>query len=690
MRKTILIVDDTLISRVFLKKILAVNYDVLEADDGDTCLQLLETQRDKISLIILDAWMPRMDGFKVLQELEQHHWQDGLPVIVATADQSEESEIRLLDLGAVDVLHKPYNSGIVLRKAKAVIKRQEKMNRIVAEHEDISVSREKNLLNCMGSFLYEYNHADGSEYMDPFYAQYLDQGWKHFSITAPAKTKSLIYRPDYPRYETFFRHQDSDAYVTIDVRLMAADGKYEWFRLGMNRYDAADGQRTAVTFHNVSAERRAKARLEFLASHDPLTQIYNQQAFTERVSGLLQQNPQQSFSMLHLALDRFSIINQIHGKVEEDQILKYLAVKLQEMVEGTEKSVCCHLHAEHFGVFGIYDAAKVKELTDYLQEALNIYPLKFFLTLSVGVYRLDKEESSIESMLDRAEKAQKTVSNNYSLHIAWYDENMRQKDEAEQMIVLEMGKALQQGQFVMYLQPKCDMRTNAIIGSEALVRWQHPTKGMISPGSFIPIMESNGFISQLDHYILEQACLHQRQWLNEKRPVYPISVNISRADLYNTQLLNNILKVVDKYQIPHYLMEFELTESSFVFDNAKLSELSAALQKNGFRVLMDDFGSGYSSLNSLKDIYVDVLKIDLKFLQDSETNRRALLILKFVVQMTKELHIDTIVEGVETEEQAEFLKKIGVTKAQGFHYYRPMPAESFADLVMVPVKADRC
>ena len=682
MRKTILIVDDTLISRVCLKKILEASYDVLEADDGDTCLELLKEKRDKISLVILDVWMPRLDGFAVLRELEERKWQEHLPVIVATADRSEESELKLLYLGAVEVLHKPYDSDAVLRKARAVIYRQEKLNKIAAMGQDRSVLQGNNLLNCMGSFLYEYNHSDKSERMDPYYAKYLAKEWQSFSITNPGKCKVLVYRPDYSQYESFFQKTDTNDYATVDVRLMAANGRYEWFRIGMTQYESAGGKRTAVTFHNVSEERKAKARLEFLASHDPLTQIYNQRAFSEKVKSLLEKYPQQGFSMLHMALDRFSIMNQLYGKVEEEQALKYLAVKLQEIVESTSMSVCCHLYAEHFAVFGIYNKEKVQELVNELQEALNLYPIKFPLILSVGVYQLDETPLTIEAMLDRTEKAQKTVSDNYGMHIAWYDEDMRQKDEAERLIVMEMGEALKQGQFVMYLQPKCDMRTDSIIGSEALVRWQHPTYGMISPGKFIPVMESNGFISQLDYCILEQACIQQRRWLDENKPVHPISVNISRADLYNTQLFKNILKIVDGYDLPHNLIEFELTESSFVFDNAKLSELSTALQKHGFRVLMDDFGSGYSSLNTLKDIYVDVLKIDLKFLRDSDKNTRALSIMKFVIQMTKELQIETIVEGVETHDQVEFLKNIGVTNAQGFYYFRPMPVSDFEAIVL--------
>ena len=681
-KKTVLLVDDGEINRTVLRKIMESEYKIIEAADGDECLQILETRLSEISLVVLDVWMPRMDGFTVLREIEKNGWRDRVPVIVATADTSEETEVKLLDLGAMDVLRKPYKSAIVLRKARNAIHWQEQYFKGKTGTYRTVEFEDKNLLNCMGSFLYAYNWADGTEHMDPYYTKLMPKEWNRFTIKAPEQIRSLVYRPDYENFEAFLKQQDLSDYKTIDVRLMSANGLYEWFRVGMTKYMAKTGEQTAVVFSNVTVERKAKARLEFLATHDPLTQILNQTAFTEQVKTLQKRFPGRTFSMLHLAIDRFYIMNQLYGKSEGDQVLKYLAVKLQESVEAETACLCCRLHGDQFAAFGTYDDEKVNDLKNELQEAMDIYPLKFTLTISIGVYHANQGEVSVESMLDMAEKAQRTVSNNYSLHVAYYNTNLRASDEAERMIALEMGEALRGGQLHMFLQPKCNMETGAVIGSEALVRWKHPKRGLIPPGCFIPVMEGNGFISQLDHYMLEQACLYQRRWLDEKRKVYPISVNVSRADLYNSQLLKSILSLVDGYSLPHDLIEFELTESSFVVDNAKMRSLAIDLQKHGFRILMDDFGSGYSSLNSLKDIDVDVLKIDLKFLQDSDENPRALQILKSVIRMAQEINIETIIEGVETKEQVDFLKSLGVMNAQGYFYYHPMPVHDFEKLLI--------
>lgn len=221
------------------------------------------------------------------------------------------------------------------------------------------------------------------------------------------------------------------------------------------------------------------------------------------------------------------------------------------------------------------------------------------------------------------------------------------------------------------------METGRIIGSEALVRWHHPKHGMISPGKFVPIFERNGFISEVDYYVMENTCRTIRRWLDEGFPVEPVSVNVSRMDMYNPRLMENIKDCVSKYNVPHELIEFELTESAFVFDNAQLTNLAERLQENHFSVLMDDFGSGYSSLNSLREISVDILKIDLKFLPQKREDTRANVILSCIIDMANKLGLEVIVEGVENISQVKFLLSIGCKNAQGFYFHRPMSIDEF-------------
>lgn len=357
-------------------------------------------------------------------------------------------------------------------------------------------------------------------------------------------------------------------------------------------------------------------------------------------------------------------------------------MKIQEYLEADGNGLYCHLEADVFGILIPYTQENVIEFTDYIQEVLSLYPLNFEIACSFGGYVITDSETPVETMFDRAYAAQKLVKGSVIQHFAYYNEELKKKEETEQRISLEMRNALTTGQFQVYLQPKCDMRTGEIIGSEELVRWVHPEEGMISPAEFIPVFERNGFISEFDHYVLEQCCQMIRRWMDTGIKIVPVSVNISRVDLYNPKLFESILSMVDRYEIPHQYIEFELTETTFVMDNAQLTALSNKLREHGFKVLMDDFGSGYSSLNCLKDLELDVIKIDLKFMPVTREDRRACAILRAVVDMARDIGVEVIAEGVETKEQAELLMSYGCMNAQGYYFYRAIPMREYEAVIM--------
>ena len=252
----------------------------------------------------------------------------------------------------------------------------------------------------------------------------------------------------------------------------------------------------------------------------------------------------------------------------------------------------------------------------------------------------------------------------------------------EHYIVKNMKEALESGQFIIYLQPKYDMRDCSIIGAEALARWMHPKDGLISPGDFIPLFERNGFILQLDEYIWELACKTLREWLDKGYQPVPLSVNVSRLHLYDTDFCDKLLALINKYDLPPELLELEITESAYTENPQTLYGIMDRLQEAGFLFSMDDFGSGYSSLNILKDIPVNLVKIDLNFLQQA---RRGIDvgrdILKGTIQLIHNIDLPVIAEGVESAEQAQFLLNAGCVHAQGYYYAKPMPIADFESLM---------
>ncbi|MDD3222561.1 MAG: EAL domain-containing protein [Lachnospiraceae bacterium] len=242
-----------------------------------------------------------------------------------------------------------------------------------------------------------------------------------------------------------------------------------------------------------------------------------------------------------------------------------------------------------------------------------------------------------------------------------------------------MQKALDEKQFVVYLQPKFSLSTERACGAEALVRWMHPVKGLVSPGEFIPVFEKNGFISKLDYYVWEQTCHMLQGWMEAGRTPYPVSVNISRISLYNPQLVDLMKELVEKYNIPPVLLQLEVTESAYMSNPELMEETIKQLHDAGFTILMDDFGSGYSSLNTLKRIQVDVLKVDMKFLPVKDETERGEIILASVIKMANWLGMSVVVEGVETRQQRDFLEGAGCDCVQGYYYARPVPQAEYEE-----------
>ena len=282
-------------------------------------------------------------------------------------------------------------------------------------------------------------------------------------------------------------------------------------------------------------------------------------------------------------------------------------------------------------------------------------------------------------MCDRASLAKRCIKDNMINNYHFYDDGLRAELLQDKAIEDEMYTALEDNQFSMYLQPKFDMKTMEIVGAEALVRWIHPVRGIIPPMDFIPVFEKNGFVIMLDKYIWKQACvfLSERKIAGEK--LFPISVNVSRLHLNNDAFIDELLKLTELYNIEPEFIELELTETACLNNESRFIEIANRLKKLGFTIAMDDFGTGYSSLNMLRCLPVDVLKLDRGFISDTIVDERGKIVVRNILEMANELNITTVAEGIETPEQAVFLKNAGCKIAQGFLYGRPMDVVKFTN-----------
>lgn len=423
---------------------------------------------------------------------------------------------------------------------------------------------------------------------------------------------------------------------------------------------------------------RETASLINKVERDELTGLYNKQFFMKNVADWMRQHPEQRFDLMCVGIERFRLINERFGTAKGDELLRYISRLLET---ATRPIYSAHFSADIFFMLLPHRDKYDSELLKSWYKKVNDFPINMDIKLHCGIYGIESSELPVSVMCDRAQLASEKNKGIYDSAFFMYDSSLRQKLLEEQFIADNMQTALKDGQFHVYYQPKYDLNNEHIAGAEALVRWVHPERGMISPGVFIPIFEHSGFISQLDHYVWETACRDIRRWMDRKLSPIAVSINVSRADIYNPNLSGILLALLKKYDVPIKYLHLEITESAYTDNPEQIIVEVGNLRKLGFIVEMDDFGSGYSSLNMLSEMPVDVLKLDMRFIQTETARTSGKGILSFVISLAKWLDLAVVAEGVETAEQLSMLRSMDCNYVQGFYYARPMPDDAFEDLL---------
>ena len=442
--------------------------------------------------------MPLMDGFDVMCEMKADPLLCNTPVVVVTASDDTDNQIRALDLGAYDVLFKPLNTRLVIHRVH-------------------------NIFTQM--------------------------------------TVNTLNEP-----EILYRHI-----------------------IAQSEIDEKSG-------------------------------IFNRSKFIKEAEKLLNDNPGRKYYMLMWDVDGFKILNDSCGTSEGDRLLAAMGKACKEIA--VPGSVYGRWEADHFVACVDEETFRTQKIKERILEAFDFDNPNFVTQLRLGIYSIDEPNVHVRIMCDRALMALKSTKGSYTRHHAFFDESMRAQLMHERRVVNECATALENGQFVVYLQPQYDYSNRVLHGAEALVRWIHPKAGLISPGEFIPIFEKNGFITKLDEYVWECVCRLQREWLDEGIKIVPISVNVSRVDISHNYLFDYLETLMTKYELPREALRLEITESAYMDNPKQLITAVKRLQKMGFSVEMDDFGSGFSSLNTLKDVPVDMLKLDMRFLEHGENDER--------------------------------------------------------------------
>lgn len=551
----ILIVDDNSINRKLLCNILKDCYDIEEADNGETALEILKSEGDHILAVLLDIIMPGMDGFEVLKQIRNNPQMASLPVIIQTENTESSFETNALKQGATDFVAKPYNAEVIR-------------------------TRLQNVIN------------------------------------------------------------------------------------------------TRIMLNEISA-----------LGADELTGLMSVNQFYMEGSRWIGENQDCDFDVVALDIVRFGIINDSKGMEGGNEILTTIADAIKHIQEDV-LFLASRVYADRFVLLLKRREGYINRLIEEADSITRKYADKISVHMKFGIYEITEDEIRLPIFCSRAFSATNLIKDFYGNKYAYYDEKLHAQILHEEKINDEMEKALSSNQFVVYFQPKFDLFTGSIAGAEALVRWQHPEDGLISPGVFIPIFEKNGFIVKLDQFVWDTTARKIEEWINAGDKVVPVSVNISRIDIETIDVVQALNDIVNQYHISTELLHLEITESAYMQDTDKIIEVVSRLKEKGFIIEMDDFGSGYSSLNMLAKLPINILKLDMKFIQDIENSTNAKTIIEYTIGLAKWMNLPVVAEGVETDDQLALLRTLECNYVQGYIFAKPLPEEQFRVLLLSHSKSD--
>lgn len=635
-----------------------------------------------------------LNGKKVLsRELRVKNTRDeyewvGFYAVILTNDQDDDTkaeintdDLRVMIVGININDYKKTSIEAVETKIKYEIMR-EKSN--IIKDMALNFERHENVNEMIGILVYEYTVADKAYYLCSSFEDVFDIDAKKLTDEWSIIESLKCHEADIEKFEELKQNLHSSSIAErATVRLLNKFNVYVWYTITIQVLRGLNNEpvRFLGTFQNVDTEMRIKTEMEYRADYDSITGLYNSDAFYKKTKEIININTDKKYAIFCIDIDKFRLFNDSLGVEAGNILLGIVGSSLKKIHKNN--GICKRYQADVFSSLLAYEndqelVSYMTEVTSLVNETTNYHtPVSF----TFGIYKIVDRDLPIRIMCDRARAAKKQLKGSSSAsNYAVYDDAIRLKLKEQLEIEEQMENALRNREFVMFLQPQIRLKTGKMSGAEALVRWKHPMKGVMAPFQFLELFESNGFIIKLDKYMWEEACKYLAD-LKSRGINVPIAVNISRAHIGVTDLCSEFLALTKKYDIEPQRLELEITENLFMDNVQELFEQMSALKQHGFSIHMDDFGSAYSSLNMLRNAPVDTLKIDKFFFDEIMTTERGKIIVESSVRMAKQLGLVTIAEGVETQEQIEFLESIDCDIVQGYYYSRPVAVERFEELM---------
>ena len=426
------------------------------------------------------------------------------------------------------------------------------------------------------------------------------------------------------------------------------------------------------------------------AERDRLTGLYNKSFFYEYAGRIFHYHRDWHMDAVVMDIDKFHTVNELHGRLFGDRVLRTVADEIRDFIS-TTKGLASRLEGDRFAVYCLHrDPHEYEQLITRVQDRIAKLPGHASIRLSMGV-KPYTEGAEPADMVGRAMTACKMVRDNAATQIMIFDDEMIKAEVYQQKLLNDVNWALETKQFIVYYQPKYDIQSEPprLSSAEALVRWKHPEFGMIPPGDFIPLFENNGIIHLVDNYVWEVAAKQISDWRERFGIVLPLSVNMSRTEMFDPELKKNLEVLIKLNELDPANLKLEVTESAYTDNAEELIAVIEKLREGGFEIEMDDFGAGYSSLNMLTSLPIDVLKMDMRFIRNIEKDIKNFRMIELVLDIARFLGVPVVAEGVETEEQMKMLKDARCELVQGFYFSRPLPAEEFEELIKKEIAIKR-
>jgi len=669
----VLVADDDLTHLLVAEEVLQqAGFRVVTATDGRQALELFD--KVKPDIVLLDVEMPGLNGFDICKAIRFKEVGRETPIILITGLEDDRSVNRAYDLGATDFVNKPIAWSVLPHRIRYVLKASMSLNDL------------RGLISAVPDLIFIVN-ADGEAQEDQIGQQ------KTFNSNGEITA--------YPCKD--------DPLATECVRKALETGLPQVYEHGVpgqsvfleTRFIARDKNSVLALVRDITQKKESEAKILDLAYFDGLTRLPNRQLFSDSLDHTIRvaEREKQGFSIFFIDLDQFKRINDTLGHSVGDSLLEGVAERLDHCA----KSIVCpespslgpegkirlaRLGGDEFGIklYGVDSASAVEGFASDVVSAMNT-PFtcdghQFVVTPSIGVAIYPQDGDTREALLMNADsamyRAKKAGRNNYKFH----SETMRVRSLSRLNLEGEIRAAVEEEQFELYYQPKVNVTTGAVVSAEALLRWNHPERGMVSPAEFIPVAEETGLILPLSQWVLKEACQQVRKWWEGPSHGIPVAVNISSYHFYADCLIQDVFNAISAAGIEERYLELEITESMLLRNVEETIVALKTLREAGVRLSVDDFGTGYSSLSYLKRFPIDTLKIDRSFVENLHRDPDDAAICAAILAMAQQLGLNVVAEGVELEEQLEFLSGHGCDEIQGYLFSKPVPADEFETLFL--------